>query len=374
MKKRALLVGGAGATGRYLASGLANRGYSLTILHRGVHEPEHLAPYRHVHADPHFAESVTEAIGDETFDAVLLTYGRIEQLAKVFAGRCERLVSVGGIPIYGGFADPSSQVPSGTPILVAEDAAPANPGAFSDPKAAAFLAKMTAAEDAVMDANGRGAYRASIVRYPRIYGVGNVVSQEWSIVKRVLDGRPFLLLPGGGQACFTRCAAANAAHCVLLALETDAAAGEIFNCGDDEQFSLRQWTEIVLGVTGGNLEIIGLPDSLNHVASHFALYGGSMFNNALVNTQKARTMLGYRDVIPAREAIVRCTRWWIDNSASAGRSLIQRDVFDYKLEDRLHERLRDLSEAFRPVARPDVPFHSYAHPKEPSLSSDHMGR
>jgi nucleoside-diphosphate-sugar epimerase len=373
MTQRALLVGGAGATGRYLASGLADRGYEVTILHRGVHEPEHLAPYRHIHADPHFAESVKNALEDETFDAVLLTYGRIEQLARIFAGRCERLISVGGIPIYGGFADPSSCMPSGTPIMVGEDGAPAELSAFSDPKAAAFVAKMAAAENAVIDAHNSGAYRATVIRYPRIYGIGNVVSQEWSVVRRVLDGRRFLLLPNGAKVCFTRCAAANAAHCVLLALESEAAAGVIFNCGDDEQFSLKQWAEIVLDAIGGSLELVGLPTGLNHVASHFALYGGSMFSNALVSTQKARSVLGYRDVVGARQAIADCTRWWVENAASGGQDMIQRDAFDYDLEDRVHDRLAGLAEAFPPVARADVPFHSYAHPRQPSLGSDHMG-
>ena len=85
MSKTALIVGGAGATGQHIVRGLAARGYDVTVLHRGVHEPAYLLPYRHLHADPHFAEPVLQVLGRENFDVVVLTYGRIEQLAKVFA-------------------------------------------------------------------------------------------------------------------------------------------------------------------------------------------------------------------------------------------------------------------------------------------------
>src|SRR5690606_17694030 len=100
---KALVVGGSGATGVLIAEGLAGRGYEVTILHRGVHEPPELEPYRHIHADPHFADPVAEALGDETFDVVVLTYGRLKLLAELFAGRCERLLAIGGMPIYPGY-------------------------------------------------------------------------------------------------------------------------------------------------------------------------------------------------------------------------------------------------------------------------------
>jgi hypothetical protein len=48
--------------------GLLERGYEVAILHRGVHEPAGLPPVRHIHADPHFAETLVHALGDEKFD------------------------------------------------------------------------------------------------------------------------------------------------------------------------------------------------------------------------------------------------------------------------------------------------------------------
>ncbi|HSV84505.1 MAG TPA: NAD-dependent epimerase/dehydratase family protein [Ramlibacter sp.] len=374
MPKTALVVGGAGATGRHLVEGLVARGFETTILHRGVHEPAHLAGLRHLHADPHFAESVTQVLGNERFDLVLLTYGRVAQLARVFEQRCQQLLAVGGVPLYPGFADPQAAWPGGMRVLAGEDEAPGDTGRIRAEPARRFVEKMAAAERAVLEAHARGSYRGTVFRYPRIYGPGSIVSQEWSIVKRVQEGRHHLLLPNAGQAVFTRCAAANAAHCVLLAVDRpEAAAGQVFNCGDDQQYSLQQWARIVLDALGADLELVGLPPHLNHVAPQFALYGGTMFGHALASTDKARALLGYRDVMPAAEAIAESARWWRSEGAEQAAAGIQRDAFDYALEDTVRERLEQLARAV-PAAVRSTPVHSYPHPKRPGLARDHHGR
>ena len=54
--------------------------------------------------------------------------------------------------------------------------------------------------------------------------------------------------------------AGNLAHGVLLAVDhPDAAAGQIYNCGDDRQFSVRQIVEIIADEMNHKLEIVSLP-------------------------------------------------------------------------------------------------------------------
>src|SRR3546814_7392666 len=118
---KALLIGGSGATGVPIAHGLRDSGYDVTILHRGVHEPDEIASFRHIHADPHFGSSVSDALGDARFDAVILGYGRVAELAPLFERRCGRLVALGGIPIYPGYLDPGAEHPRGMPLLQRED-------------------------------------------------------------------------------------------------------------------------------------------------------------------------------------------------------------------------------------------------------------
>ena len=104
----ALVIGGSGPTGPHVLAGLLERGYDVTMLHRGVHEPDDLPDVRHIHADPHFADSLTDAIDDLSFDLIVAMYGRVKEVARVAAPRCGHLVAISGVPLYRGFVDPAS--------------------------------------------------------------------------------------------------------------------------------------------------------------------------------------------------------------------------------------------------------------------------
>ncbi|MCG2621308.1 NAD-dependent epimerase/dehydratase family protein [Arthrobacter sp. I2-34] len=369
---KALLVGGSGGTGMHLARGLTDRGYEVTILHRGVHETAEIQHYRHIHADPHFADQVREAIGSETFDLVMLTYGRLEQLARVFAGRCQRLLAVGAVAAYAGFLDPAAAVPAGTRLLAAESSLPAGEGPVVNEKAAAFGRKVVAAERAVLEEHGRGSYSATLFRYPTIYGPHAVpipATSEWSYIKRLQDRRPIILLPHGGLACVTRCAAVNAAHAVLLALDTPASAGEIFNVADDDQYSHSQWAEMIMDVLGERAELVGLPQTLNWAAGHLLTMGGTTSTHMLVDSSKARHVLGYRDKVSARDALAQTVAWVAQNPPSKGV-----DPFDYVLEDQVFAALTKLADDVAPLKRDPEVTHAYAHPKAPGGQADHRGR
>jgi nucleoside-diphosphate-sugar epimerase len=111
---RTLVIGGTGPTGPYVLDELLARGHEVTILHRGVHEPEGfpvLDQVEHVHADPHFREPLAEALGTRTFDLVVAMYGRMTINAELCAGRCERFISVGGNPAHRGHLDRRSNFP-----------------------------------------------------------------------------------------------------------------------------------------------------------------------------------------------------------------------------------------------------------------------
>lgn len=85
---RALVIGGSGTTGPHILTGLLARGYNVTMLHRGTHEPGDLPDVEHLHADPHFVEPLQAALGDREFEVVIATYGRLKAVAEAVAGRC----------------------------------------------------------------------------------------------------------------------------------------------------------------------------------------------------------------------------------------------------------------------------------------------
>ena len=83
---------------------------------------------------------------------------------------------------------------------------------------------------------------------------------EWCIVRRVLDGRPFLILPDDGLSLIPFGYVDNLAHALLLAIDQpEASMGEVFNCGDDEKLTIRQVAEIITDELGHEWELLSMP-------------------------------------------------------------------------------------------------------------------
>jgi hypothetical protein len=93
---------------------------------------------------------------------------------------------------------------------------------------------------------------------------------------------------------------------------------------------------------------------------------------------KIKTQLGYRDLIPAAEAIAKTARWYVEHPPEHGGEIEQRlqDPFDYEAEDKLIailQEARERAQAITTHKMEPIP-HPYPHPKEPNLQRDHRNR
>lgn len=326
MAPTALLIGGTGPTGPPIAAGLEARGYEVTLLHSGRHEVDEVAHLRHLHADAYTEASLVEGLGEETFDVAIAAYGRLRTIAALLVGRVGRFLSIGGVPVYKGYFDPDAHDPSGLPVPTAEDAELA-----------------TDAEDAKSYRIGRTEEivfehhpGATHFRYPFVYGPRQLVPREWCIVRRILDGRPFLVLADDGLTLVTHGYVENLAHALLLAVDQpETAQGEVFNCGDEECLTVHQVAELLADELGHDWELIGMPAELAIPARPLMMNHRS--THRVLDLAKLRDRLGYRDVVPAREAVRRTGRWLVANPpAPAGpEEVVLEDPFDYAAEDRL---------------------------------------
>lgn len=365
---RALVVGGTGPTGPFIVKGLRDRGYSVTIFHRGTHEIDEIPPdVEHVHGDPHFRETIDAALGRRTFDLVVASYGRLRHLAEAMAGRTGRFVAVGGFSVYRGSFDPSKLSPAGLPIPVREDF----PLAASEQEQR-FSWLMAQSEEAVMAAHPA----AALFRYPYVYGPYQLLPREWCVIRRLLDGRRRIVLPDGGLSLATHGYAENLAHAVLLAVDQPAAsAGQIYNCGDERQLSLAQIVEVIADALDCKVEIVNLPRELAFPARAFALGGGP---HRLLDLSKLKSQLGYRDVVPAEAALRSTARWYVEHRPEPGGDIEQRlgDPFDYDVEDELIDRYRAFAKGLEPLIEGGrrTDHHPYAHPTQAGQLRDHRNR
>jgi nucleoside-diphosphate-sugar epimerase len=363
MSPTALLIGGTGPTGPPIARGLAERGFEVTILHSGNHEVPEVQQFRHLHGDVFSEEGLRAALGDETFDVAIASYGRLRAIADVLTGRAGRILSIGGVPVYRGFFDPAVHQPPGLPVPTREDAALATEA--DDGKSY----RIGRTEQLLFDLHPT----ATHFRYPYVYGPRQLAPREWCVVRRILDDRPFLILPDDGLSLITFGYIDNLAHALLLAIDRpEASMGEVFNCGDDERLTIRQVAEIVTDELCHDWELLSMPADLAVPARPLMMNHRS--THRVMDTSKLRTRLGYRDVVPAREAVRLATRWLVANPPERGgyEETALQDPFDYRAEDALAAWWRTAIAAPPELGYDELPGYgkSYAGPGTRHVRAD----
>jgi nucleoside-diphosphate-sugar epimerase len=323
-----LVIGGTGPTGLPLVQGLVERGLRVTIMHRGLHERDETPDsVEHLHADPYDEHQLQAALEGKTFDVVVAMYGRLRRIAALTEGRVGQFVSVGGVPAYRGWMNPWLPDELGLPVPVAEDAE-----LVRDPADDEKGYRIVRTEEAVFTHHPRAAH----FRYPYVYGPYQLVPREWLIVRRILDQRDRIVVADGGLTLHHHGFTENLAHALLLAIgQPDAAAGLVFNVGDDEVLSIRQVIELVSAELGHALEVVSMPYELATPARPLVAQPSTA--HRVLDLTRVKTVIGYRDAVPARVAIARTARWLAEHPCLPGgqEEMVLTDPFDYAAEDRL---------------------------------------
>jgi dTDP-D-glucose 4,6-dehydratase len=177
---------------------------------------------------------------------------------------------------------------------------------------------------------------ATHFRYPLVYGPHQLLPREWMIVRRVLDGRPHMVMPDGGLYVRTATYAVNAAHALMLAVDKPVeSAGQIYHVSDEWSPTLRQVVEIITGALGRSIELVYMPYELARPAHPLMMLAES-FHRYTPST-KLSTDLGYRDVVSCDDALAHTARWLVEHPPERGGSIERnlQDPFDYEAEDTL---------------------------------------
>ena len=330
---RTLVIGGTGPTGPHIVNGLLSRGHEVVILHRGTHETDAIpSEVEHIHTDVRAGAAVADALAGRHFDTAVVTYGRTREIVAALVGAVDRVVTIGGFPAYRGYWDASGLDPVGLPVPVREDA----PKVTSD-REGVKAARVLETERVVFEMFPS----ATHLRYPILYGPHQPVPREWCIVRRILDSRPFIVLPDGGLTLNTYAYTENAAHAVLLAVEqAEAAAGRIYNVADEQCLTLRQVVDVIAAALGHEWDVIEMPYELALPARPLVM--GPHGTHRVMSCDAIRHELGYRDVVAPAEALARTARWYVEHPCTPGgvEEMIMQDPFDYAAEDQLVEAWR----------------------------------
>lgn len=358
---KALVIGGTGPSGPHTVNGLIQRGYEVAVLHGGQHEVDFIEPVEHIHTDPHFAETLEPALAGRSFDLVLATYGRMRIIAELLKGKTGRFIGVGGSSVYALWNDPRWG-PLGPPLLVPEDSPRCD-----DPNGPKFNHLMWVTEETVMQAHRDRHYNATYFRYPILYGPNAPANPDWTIVRRILDGRRQFIVAANGLVR-RRGYAQNVAHALLLAVDKpEASAGQIYNIRDEQQYTQRQQVEFIARHLGHEWEIIEVAPAL----AHRVYKGGGSAPRALVyefDISKIKAQLGYRDLVAPSQALAIATDWLVANRPEPGGEIERQlgDPFAYDAEDKLISRWKQGLADAETVQFPKMQLgHMYRHPKKP---------
>ncbi|TFB77304.1 NAD-dependent dehydratase [Cryobacterium glaciale] len=352
---RALLIGGTGPTGPDIARGLKSRGYETTILHRGSHEIDDVADFEHIHADPHFEGELAAGLLGRTFDVAVVTYGRLRHVAIEVARHTNRLVSVGG-----------------TAYARQRWSTPITETALRDLTTPLTL-KIQQTEEAIFECAARTGLNLTHIRYPYLYGARQLAPREWSIIRRILDGRHTIPVVDGGLSQESKAYSENAAHAVLLAVDTPDSAGKIYHVSDELTPTDGERAHAIARAMGTEIELVNYPREVSQPA-WFWFAGRTLgvkqkdfpiTDHSVLDISRAKAELGYRDLVDFDEAIQRTVDWYLEHPSVPGGDIEARlgDQFDYVAEDRFRlarRRFVDDCAAIPILVAPTR--HAYDHP------------
>lgn len=354
---KALIIGGTGPTGPFIIDSLVERGYEPVILHRGSHEVDFAEKFEHLHADPHFEEPVREVLRDRKFDLVIATYGRLRILVDLVADKTERMITIGG-----------------TVYARQEWSRPADETAERE-TSHKLVARVQQTEEAVL-ARHSEKLNLTHLRYPNLYGPRQLAPREWSIIRRLLDGRTDIPLMDGGLTLESRAYVENAAHAVTLVIDQPkASAGRTYHVTDSVTPTDGERAQAIAAVMGKEIRLVNYP---REAARPAYFWGGGRnleamgkegpppTHHKLLDGSRIRNELGYRDVVEFEDAVAKTVAWYLENPLERGGPDEQRigDPFDYPAEDRFVAALDEFNARCAEMDFAGVRLqHSYDHPK-----------
>jgi nucleoside-diphosphate-sugar epimerase len=247
---RVLFIGGTGIISSACSKLALQRGIDLYLLNRGLSERPTPMGAKILRADIRQPQSVREAMGDLTFDAVVnwvvFTTEHIETDLEVFRGRTGQYVFISSASAY---QTPPASLP------VTESTVLENPfWQYSQNK--------ITCEERLVRAYREEKYPITIVRPSHTYDCTLLPMEGgYTVVDRMLRGKP-VIVHGDGTSLWTLTHHADFARGFVGLLGNSHAIGEVFQITSDEWLSWNQIFEIVARAAGTQAHIVHIPSEL----------------------------------------------------------------------------------------------------------------
>jgi nucleoside-diphosphate-sugar epimerase len=317
-----LALGGTGFIGRFVTQQLQERGHSMTVFHRGktpapagadeiTGERDQLADQRELFAKQNF---------DLVIDFVLSSERQARQLMATLSGITRRVVVLSSMDAYRAWGVFYGLEPGGLePLPLTEESAVRAAPAYPPPVAKRSQELISwvnaeydkvAVERAVLNDSG---LPSTVLRLPMVYGPGDYIHRFHPYLKRMDDGRPFILFAEDVAAMRTpRGYVEDVAAGIVLAATLERASGRIYNICEAQAFSELEWVKKIAAVSGWRGELIAL--QRDQTPGHL-VWPYNTAQHMVASSVRIRQELGYCEITPEAEAFERTIAWERANQA-----------------------------------------------------------
>lgn len=345
---RVLVIGGTAFMGPHIVRELHAEGHQVTVFNRGQTPCELPEGVQRIYGDRRrlgeFAPELQRNEPQVVLDMMLTTQEQARTLMEVFRDTAGRVVAASSGDVYRAYgvmigieAGPSEPLPLKENASLRTQLYPyrgETRRAEDDPQRWLDDYEKILVERTIL---GDPELTGTILRLPMVHGPGDRQHRIHAYLKRMDDGRETILLEEGLASWrVTRGYVQDIAWGIKLAVTDEGSAGQIYNVGDREAYTTREWVGYIGECSGWQGEIITLPldDHINDCPSD--LHPG--FNTAqdlVYDTSRIRSELGYAERVNLQEGLQRTIAW----ERAHPPENIPLSSFDYEAEDHLLERL-----------------------------------
>ncbi|MBT5831719.1 MAG: NAD-dependent epimerase/dehydratase family protein [Candidatus Latescibacteria bacterium] len=340
---RLFIIGGTRFIGHFVTRQLIEQGHDVTVFHRGQTPCDLPDSVQHIHGHRDTLADFTTEIDafkpDVVLDMISMFEKNADTVMSVFQNRTDRVVLVSSCDVYKAYGIFHGKEQGQEPTPLTEDAPVRDvlypyrtdpPRDKDDPQAwADHYDKIPIEHRVLNDANLPG----TVLRLPAVYGPNDGQHRLFPTLKRIDDKRPFMLLE---ETCakwrFCRGYVENVAAGIVLALTNPVAANKIYNISETYTHTTAEWDQKIADATQWSGQIKVLPQS--QMPKHLVDDDANWTQNLNTDSTRIRQELGYQEIVPLDEALLRTIAWERENSPKQ----IDEAQFDYAAEDQAFQQ------------------------------------
>jgi nucleoside-diphosphate-sugar epimerase len=269
---KVLVLGGTRFIGPPVVRRLLAVGCEVTRFHRGKTPGAGDTGSRTILGDrrpltPHI-DLLREEAPDVVLDMIALTEEDGRQMMDAFRGIAKRVVVISSMDVYQVFGRMLGSEPGGATDEIVTEESPLRtkwypyrgevPRADDDPQKVLDDYDKIPMERFVL---GNPDLPGTVLRLPMVYGPGDYQHRLYEYVKRMRDGRSFIVIQNSFASWrTTRGYVEDVADGIFRAVVDDRAAGQVFNIADPTFYREAEWIRLIGDALGWSGEIIELPE------------------------------------------------------------------------------------------------------------------